>query len=1191
MGPVLMELSMFLRVEHVSICMLQVLFQLALSFNVDEKNAMTFSGSVEDMFGYSVQQFENEEGKWVLIGSPLVGQPVKRTGDVYKCPVGKGRESGCIKLELPENTTIPNITEVKENMTLGTTLVTNPNGGFLACGPLYAYRCGSLHYTTGICSNVSSTFTVVNSIAPAVQECKTQLDIVIVLDGSNSIYPWNSVIKFLVKLLKSIDIGPNQSQVGIVQYGKDVGHVFNLSQFNNTADIVAAANKIPQRGGDNTMTALGIDTARTEAFTEARGARRGVKKVMVIVTDGESHDSFRLGKVIEDCEEEGIQRFSIAVLGSYNRQNQSIAKFIEEIKSIASKPTEKHFFNVSDEVALVSIADALGERIFALEATSDQLAASFEMEMSQAGFSAHSSKEGIMLGAVGAYDWNGTVVMQNGADFLVPNRSAFHNPFVDTYEALAGYVGYAVQSASVEDGVLYIAGAPRYNHTGRVLIYTLNGTDIKIIQILNGEQIGSYFGSVLTTVDVDRDSVTDILLVGAPMFMGPEREEQGQVNVYTLNKNTFEYQMSLKPIKQTCCTLHSTSSCTTLNKNEPCGSRFGTSIAAVTDLNLDGFNDVVIGAPFEDDHRGAVYIYHGAGKTIRKEYVQRIASGGDGEKLKFFGQSIHGVLDLNGDGITDVTIGGLGGASLFWSRDVAEVRVNMTLDPKQINIQYKHCEAKGKPTVCVKTTICFNYILKSDQASKAAIGIDYNLTIDFQRLISRGFFQNTTERKLQKNITIMDPFCTEHTFNMLDKPDFKDSVKVMLEFRLSDEEKGPVLDSQLPTSITESIPFTMNCGKDEKCITNLHLHSEADIKGDRSSPFIIKPGWEKFGVAVTIKNNKDSAYNTRILISYSRNIHYVRTEPREKDCESNHNITCAVGYPFLSKGDMDTFNIIFQFNISYFLENITIHLYATSDSEEPDATLYDNFNTIMIPVKYEAGVRFSSSIREYHSVIKEEESIPSVLNTTELIGDEVNISYVIEREAHRPMPPLTLEILFPYQSPRKNTLLYLTAVNTSMNVKCKAHHLVNPFNISPANPYVSSPLKETLNSYVVGCNTSRCESLRCAIDPSQTTQVNITLRVWRPAFRKADFSSLNLLVRAMLKITDPSSVILLNTDSETRLVTVKVSKESPSGIPLWIIILMSVLIGLLILALVIFGLWKAGFFKRPLKEATKEEKW
>lgn len=47
-------------------------------------------------------------------------------------------------------------------------------------------------------------------------------------------------------------------------------------------------------------------------------------------------------------------------------------------------------------------------------------------------------------------------------------------------------------------------------------------------------------------------------------------------------------------------------------------------------------------------------------------FSQRIPSGGDGETLKFFGQSIHGEMDLNGDGLTDVTIGGLGGAALFW---------------------------------------------------------------------------------------------------------------------------------------------------------------------------------------------------------------------------------------------------------------------------------------------------------------------------------------------------------------------------------------------------------------------------------------------------------------------------------------------------------------------------------------------
>lgn len=56
---------------------------------------------------------------------------------------------------------------------------------------------------------------------------------------------------------------------------------------------------------------------RKEAFTVERGARPGVKKVMVIVTDGESHDDYRLNKVVEDCEEDGIERFAIAVSGLF----------------------------------------------------------------------------------------------------------------------------------------------------------------------------------------------------------------------------------------------------------------------------------------------------------------------------------------------------------------------------------------------------------------------------------------------------------------------------------------------------------------------------------------------------------------------------------------------------------------------------------------------------------------------------------------------------------------------------------------------------------------------------------------------------------------------------------------------------------------------------------------------------------
>lgn len=55
--------------------------------------------------------------------------------------------------------------------------------------------------------------------------------------------------------------------------------------------------------------------------------------------------------------------------------------------------------------------------------------------------------------------------------------------------------GYDVQSASTPDGVLYITGAPRYNHTGRVVIYRLNkenNTVIVVSQILKGEQVSLF---------------------------------------------------------------------------------------------------------------------------------------------------------------------------------------------------------------------------------------------------------------------------------------------------------------------------------------------------------------------------------------------------------------------------------------------------------------------------------------------------------------------------------------------------------------------------------------------------------------------------------------------------------------------------------------------------------------------------
>lgn len=50
--------------------------------------------------------------------------------------------------------------------------------------------------------------------------------------------------------------------------------------------------------------------------------------------------------------------------------------------------------------------------------------------------------------------------------------------------------------------------------------------------------------------------------------------------------------------------------------------RFGYALAAAPDLNHDGFTDLLVGAPLEDEHRGAIYVYHGDKIYINHNYKQ-----------------------------------------------------------------------------------------------------------------------------------------------------------------------------------------------------------------------------------------------------------------------------------------------------------------------------------------------------------------------------------------------------------------------------------------------------------------------------------------------------------------------------------------------------------------------------------------
>ncbi|XP_016413141.1 integrin alpha-2-like [Sinocyclocheilus rhinocerous] len=219
---------------------------------------------------------------------------------------------------IEDSISIDGVQSINVNMSLGLTLtpIAKPNT-LMTCGPLWAQRCGSQYFYPGVCAEVSPQFTLQSSFSPAIQTCGGPMDVAIVLDGSNSIYPWPDVRNFLIKLLENLDIGPDKTRVSIMQYSEDLSFLYHFSSDQNKDKVLSAASGIEQKTGTETNTFEALDNVRQTAFLPENGGRPGATKVLVVVTDGESADGSKGQEVIERCNRDGIIRFGIAkILGS-----------------------------------------------------------------------------------------------------------------------------------------------------------------------------------------------------------------------------------------------------------------------------------------------------------------------------------------------------------------------------------------------------------------------------------------------------------------------------------------------------------------------------------------------------------------------------------------------------------------------------------------------------------------------------------------------------------------------------------------------------------------------------------------------------------------------------------------------------------------------------------------------------------
>lgn len=141
------------------------------------------------------------------------------------------------------------------------------------------------------------------------------LDIVFVLDHSGSIgsQQQESMINLTIHLVKKADVGRDRVQFGALIYSKDPEILFFLNTYSSKADIIEHLRR-PRATSGETYTAKALERSNI-MFIEEHGSRlkQNVKQLMIVITDGVSHDRDKLNETAWGLRDKGITIFAVGV--------------------------------------------------------------------------------------------------------------------------------------------------------------------------------------------------------------------------------------------------------------------------------------------------------------------------------------------------------------------------------------------------------------------------------------------------------------------------------------------------------------------------------------------------------------------------------------------------------------------------------------------------------------------------------------------------------------------------------------------------------------------------------------------------------------------------------------------------------------------------------------------------------------
>lgn len=965
----------------------------------------------------------------------------------------------------------------------------------------------------------------------------------------------------------------------------------------------------------------------TEPGTVFKCSMNGICKEWVIdKTENGPHPRNRLINQIKDNAWIGA---TIAV------QNSTEARVVvcgpRWINNIVNDNKPNWYMNGICYATLASNADAFErqaeEHLLPLSNSENQVTSKsgvniYNYGVGQTGFSLHMNSRytvNVAMGSPGVYNWKGDAILTIApvnrpfTRTIVPSLA--REPRIHSYN----YFGYAITAGTYfnEQDVWYASSAPQAaNMHGKVLVFTFPPTTNQrmfIKTILFGQHYGEYFGAALTSCDINNDRRQD-LIVGAPQWS--RDMDEGHIYIFTARHNS-----NLEELQTI--------------EGKIVGGRFGSAVMCLGDIDHDGYGDIAVGAPYEEESGGAVYIFNGNRDGVSRKYSQRLVGSRFSPTIRGFGISISEPRDVNHDNHSDIAVGAYLSDEVVLLRSAPVVTVNVTLTYLQ-KIKLLRNTTSFKIDVWmsydgtyVPDSLRVTAVLKIDplhgRATYSAQKSDGPQTYRLRYTL----FKSTITGDL------LEIHLAENIQNVIDPLEISVSMQLDDDLHAKNENSlcaSCVVINKLRSKTEDLIklPFSVDCGEDNVCVSSLGVTLSTDsAPGNRyiigSTPIIT--------LRADAYNRGEPAYQTRVRISAE--VLTLASIPPE--CTEDYSVSSALDVICDISNPLRTNRtLILQLDTSmvrYDVREVEIQANITTQSDE--ANWDDNSYTITVYFDVDIDIAIAGKAQEnLYSYLRENEEKP-------LSDIRFQHFYEVQKFGASPIKEIMLTVKIPTHLRRRDAVdVAIVSINDTIGKMdgyefyCSDSNqtevlsessrvafsrkiastddaiVTNASSVASKNTHAKFSIEEDapLNvpsenrTLYINCtnNAVECVRITCRLGPFLSSlsvaKFLVTLDLQLSSFPADMLKHKDIIfyvTEGSVAITQPKNIAQRegHKPDVTLVATTFLGSPIAQQIAVWIIAL-SVILGVALLILLVLGLIKIGFFHRKKKlelEALKAE--